>query len=258
MTNQRNLAYEMPDKVRGWINYLNNIKENHNLFFAEELLEAVDSLDAEQFGKIFDDLKRGDSGQSFAQIIHQQQVEGLFNKLDLKKTHLNMTADLKESKLRLTATNLDKENLRDPLKDGLKEIRSQKRKSREVFSEMQENQLNEMRGQDSKIRCHIMDTFLEKVGDCWQQIDQEDANLENITNTIIVARMDQRPFVSINWATLSCNERVRKIVNDNLREYGINSKHIDMMIEYKRIRNDIVHREEWASHKPYKPRLLTV
>ena len=57
-------------------------------------------------------------------VIHQQQVEGLFNKLDLK-THLNMTADLKESKLRLTAKNLAKENLKDVLKDGFKEIRYQ-------------------------------------------------------------------------------------------------------------------------------------
>ncbi|RIA79621.1 hypothetical protein C1645_840273 [Glomus cerebriforme] len=62
--------------------------------------------------------------------------------LDLK-THPNMTADLKESKLRLTATNLDKENLRDSLKYSLKEIRSQTRKLREVFSEIQENKLNE-------------------------------------------------------------------------------------------------------------------
>ncbi|GBC01571.1 hypothetical protein RclHR1_04240002 [Rhizophagus clarus] len=71
-------------------------------------------------------------------IIHQQQVEGLFNKLDLK-THSNMTENLKESTLRLTTTNLDKENLKDSLKDGLKEIRSQRRKSKEV---MQENRLN--------------------------------------------------------------------------------------------------------------------
>lgn len=33
-------------------------------------------------------------------ITHQQQVEGLFNKFDIK-THLNMLAELKESKLQL-------------------------------------------------------------------------------------------------------------------------------------------------------------
>ena len=54
-------------------------------------------------------------------------------------------AKLKESKLRLTGTNLDKKNLKDSLKDGgLKEIRSNRKKSREVLSEMQENQLNEI------------------------------------------------------------------------------------------------------------------
>lgn len=40
-------THEMPDKVIGWINYLNNIKENFDLFFAEELLKVVDSLDTE-------------------------------------------------------------------------------------------------------------------------------------------------------------------------------------------------------------------
>ena len=74
-------------------------------------------------------------------VIHQQQVEGLFNKLDLKM-HPNMTADLKESKLRLTAKNLTKENLKDVLKDGLKEIHYQRKNIRETFSEIQENQLN--------------------------------------------------------------------------------------------------------------------
>ncbi|CAB4380068.1 unnamed protein product [Rhizophagus irregularis] len=52
-------AHEMPDKVMEWINYLNNIKENFDSFFAEELLEAVDSLEAEQFGEIFDGLNSG-------------------------------------------------------------------------------------------------------------------------------------------------------------------------------------------------------
>lgn len=35
-------------------------------------------------------------------VIYQQQVEGLFNKLDLK-THVNMSLSLKESKLRLAS-----------------------------------------------------------------------------------------------------------------------------------------------------------
>ncbi|RIB10424.1 hypothetical protein C2G38_2043499 [Gigaspora rosea] len=43
-------------------------------------------------------------------IINQQQVEGLFNKLDLK-THPNMLSNIKQSKLRLLLGNIDKENI---------------------------------------------------------------------------------------------------------------------------------------------------
>jgi hypothetical protein len=50
------------------------------------------------------------------------------------------TVELKESKLRLTATNLAKENLKDVLNDGL---RSQRKRSR-VLSEIQDNQFNEI------------------------------------------------------------------------------------------------------------------
>ncbi|RIB15557.1 hypothetical protein C2G38_2039278 [Gigaspora rosea] len=42
-------------------------------------------------------------------VTHQQQVEGLFNKYDIK-THPNMTAELKESKLRLSSWSIDKEH----------------------------------------------------------------------------------------------------------------------------------------------------
>ncbi|RIB20651.1 hypothetical protein C2G38_2178764 [Gigaspora rosea] len=48
-------------------------------------------------------------------IIHQQQVEGLFNKLDLK-THPNMTHSLKKSKLQLSSGNIDRENIALELK----------------------------------------------------------------------------------------------------------------------------------------------
>ena len=40
-------------------------------------------------------------------IIHQQQVEGFFNKLDLK-THPNMTLSMKQSKLRLSTNKIKK------------------------------------------------------------------------------------------------------------------------------------------------------
>ena len=55
-------------------------------------------------------------------IIHQQQVEGLFNKLDLK-THANMTLSLKQSKLQLASGKIEKEDLTA----GLKKIRVQRR-----------------------------------------------------------------------------------------------------------------------------------
>lgn len=48
-------------------------------------------------------------------VIHQQQVEGLFNKLDLK-THPNMSLSMKQSKLRLSSSQIDKENLLERLK----------------------------------------------------------------------------------------------------------------------------------------------
>ncbi|CAB5182836.1 unnamed protein product [Rhizophagus irregularis] len=60
-------------------------------------------------------------------IIHQQQVEGLFNKLDLK-THANMSLSLKQSKLRLASSKIEK----DDLAAGLEEVRAQRRKPREI------------------------------------------------------------------------------------------------------------------------------
>jgi hypothetical protein len=69
----------------------------------------------------------------------KRKINEIIDKMDP-----NMTADLKESKLRLTAKNLVKENLKNALKDGFKKVRSQRKKSREVLSEIQDNQLNEI------------------------------------------------------------------------------------------------------------------
>ncbi|CAG8450985.1 9169_t:CDS:2 [Funneliformis caledonium] len=55
-------------------------------------------------------------------LKEMQQVEGLFNKLDLK-THANMSLFLKQSKLRLASGKIEKEDL----SAGLKEIRVQRR-----------------------------------------------------------------------------------------------------------------------------------
>ncbi|CAG8614839.1 16458_t:CDS:2 [Funneliformis caledonium] len=52
-------------------------------------------------------------------VIHQQQVEGLFNKLDLK-THANMSLSIKQSKLRLSSSKISKENLASGVKRDAK------------------------------------------------------------------------------------------------------------------------------------------
>ncbi|CAI2196584.1 771_t:CDS:2, partial [Funneliformis geosporum] len=153
--------------------------DSFDIFFMDELLEALNSLDTQEFGDIFDNLERGiqkateyftnnpteveikyteelqddfnnsnfnDFGLSnlltqnanFKQefdefFIHQQKIEGLFNKLDLK-THPNMKMDLKESKLRLTSLQIDKESLQD----GLEKIRSQRCNSKNILHEIKE------------------------------------------------------------------------------------------------------------------------
>ena len=61
-------------------------------------------------------------------IIHQQQVEGLFNKLDLK-THANMSLSLKQSKLQLaSAGKIEKENLTE----SLEKIRAQRKEKKNI------------------------------------------------------------------------------------------------------------------------------
>ncbi|PKC55071.1 hypothetical protein RhiirA1_504521 [Rhizophagus irregularis] len=229
-------AHEMPDKVYEWKTYLETIKNNVEMFFADELSEAVEILSNDEFEELFNNLENGintayeyfekwldawlhlplaicrlggNYAHSFANsfrfiilkrewkeiptdlelrfakdlendvndgisdtfglqeillsdkefdkefeefcnannpslydfpllynfvktriyfiIIHQQQVEGLFNKLDLK-THANMSLSLKQSKLRLASSKIEK----DDLAAGLEEVRAQRRKPREI------------------------------------------------------------------------------------------------------------------------------
>ncbi|PKY52833.1 hypothetical protein RhiirA4_470718 [Rhizophagus irregularis] len=224
-------AHEVPDKVYEWKAFLENIKNNMEMFFVDELLEAVEKLSNDEFEELFDSLENGineayeyfekwldpwlhlplvicrlggntahlfansfrfailkrewnkpptDIELRFAKdlendinagnnntfslqemildnkefdnefeefcksdepilyefpllydfvkthiyfiIIHQQQVEGLFNKLDLK-THANMSLSLKQSKLRLASNKIEKDNLTV----GLEEIRAQRK-----------------------------------------------------------------------------------------------------------------------------------
>src|SRR6185437_4008495 len=220
-------AHEMPDKVYEWYKFFQDIAKNFDMFFADELLEALDNLSSKEFGILFDNLEKGinkaldhfekwlspwlhlplvvcrlggNNARSFASsfyhvilkkpwikppndlelrfseeleddlrngktdslglhelllqndnffqefeqfcmnnnlsiynlpglyyfiktriyyiIIHQQQVEGLFNILDLK-THPNMSLTVKQSKLRLSSSKISKENL----SKGLKELK---------------------------------------------------------------------------------------------------------------------------------------
>ncbi|GBB90493.1 hypothetical protein RclHR1_17480006 [Rhizophagus clarus] len=185
------------DKVYEWKAFLENIKSNIEMFFVDELLEAIEKLSNDEFEELFDSLENGvneayeyfenewnkpptDIELRFAKdlendinagnnntlnlremisdnkefdnefeefckmndpilyefpllydfvkthiyfiIIHQQQVEGLFNKLDLK-THANMSLSLKQSKLLLASNKIEKDNLAV----GLEEIRAQRK-----------------------------------------------------------------------------------------------------------------------------------
>ncbi|CAG8493183.1 15403_t:CDS:2 [Funneliformis caledonium] len=124
------------------------------MFFADELLEAIETLPNDEFEDFFNNLESGmnkayeylkndwnktptDRELMIAKDLENdincgindtfglkemQQVEGLFHKLDLK-THANMSLFLKQSKLRLASGKIEKEDL----SAGLKEIRVQRR-----------------------------------------------------------------------------------------------------------------------------------
>ncbi|CAG8531708.1 2438_t:CDS:2 [Rhizophagus irregularis] len=49
----------MPDKVYEWRKFLQNLVENFEMFFADELSGAVDALSSEEFGVFFDNLEKG-------------------------------------------------------------------------------------------------------------------------------------------------------------------------------------------------------
>ncbi|RIB13843.1 hypothetical protein C2G38_2040645 [Gigaspora rosea] len=52
-------AHKMPDKINEWISFLNDLKENFYIFFGQELLIALESLNNEDFGELFDNLECG-------------------------------------------------------------------------------------------------------------------------------------------------------------------------------------------------------
>ena len=107
------------------LSWMNNPTEEE-IKYAEELQADFNNSNSNDFGlynllvqnanfkQEFDEFCKFVKTRIYFLVIHQQQVEGLFNKLDLK-THPNMKMDLKESKLQLTALQIDKESLQDGL-----------------------------------------------------------------------------------------------------------------------------------------------
>lgn len=52
-------AHEMPDKVHEWYEFLQEVAKNFEMFFANELLEALDALTSEEYGILFENLEKG-------------------------------------------------------------------------------------------------------------------------------------------------------------------------------------------------------
>ncbi|CAG8744791.1 13146_t:CDS:2, partial [Gigaspora margarita] len=68
--------------------------------------------------------------------VHQQQVEGMSNKLDLK-THLNISLDLKESKLRLFETKFSKEDIKNKIVSIRRSNKKEKKEAKVVDFDVQ-------------------------------------------------------------------------------------------------------------------------
>ncbi|RIB13682.1 hypothetical protein C2G38_2324984, partial [Gigaspora rosea] len=52
-------AHEMPDKVQEWLDFLTDATNNFDIFFSEELLEALELLNEIEFGETFNSLEKG-------------------------------------------------------------------------------------------------------------------------------------------------------------------------------------------------------
>ncbi|CAG8837239.1 42071_t:CDS:1, partial [Gigaspora margarita] len=92
--------------------------QNTNFLKEFEQFCVNDELPVYKFPELYNFIKT----RIYFIIINQQQVEGLFNKLDLK-THANMSLSVKQSKLRLSSGKIEKENL----SEGLKEIKANRK-----------------------------------------------------------------------------------------------------------------------------------
>src|SRR5207253_681483 len=52
-------AHEMPDKIAEWITFLKDLKDNFDIVFGQELLEALEFFNANEWGSFYDSLERG-------------------------------------------------------------------------------------------------------------------------------------------------------------------------------------------------------
>ena len=123
------------DKKNGITNDFGlNVLLHQNGIFLEEFTQFCICNDPKLY--LFPNLYNFVKSKIYYIVIHQQQVEGLFNKLDLK-THASMTLSMKQSKLRLSSDKISKENL----DNKLKEMRKQRNEARRTLQEIQPQQL---------------------------------------------------------------------------------------------------------------------
>ncbi|RIB29969.1 hypothetical protein C2G38_2027258 [Gigaspora rosea] len=109
----------------------------HDTEFYQEFENFCTTKDSKlhEFSKLYSFVKT----HIYFIVVHQQQVEGIFNLLDLK-THPNMSRISKESKIRLASTQIERENLNS----GLEKIRSERiQQKTAVLQDIQQIQFGE-------------------------------------------------------------------------------------------------------------------
>ncbi|CAJ0650622.1 6663_t:CDS:2 [Entrophospora sp. SA101] len=116
-------AHEMPDKVTEWLSFLRDLKENFDIVFGQELLEALELLDSDEWGSF----KSWVNKPSQIEINYAEQLQN-----DLE----NFFTDdfgLQNPKIQLTNGPIDKINI----ENNLNEIRAQQK--RQKLNVLQEN-----------------------------------------------------------------------------------------------------------------------
>jgi hypothetical protein len=119
------------------------IKESFGLFealreddFLEEFLTFAKSQasDLQKFPLVYDFVKH----RIWSIIVHQQQIEGMFNKYDIK-TDPSQKEDVQEARMQLTCSTGGKpEVTMEALKETRKEIREEREKKEEKLEEFGE------------------------------------------------------------------------------------------------------------------------